>query len=323
MGKKLVIPTGFEPVAYSLGNCRSIRLSYGTLCSRYQISETDCTLLAWIAANFIARWLAPPALAAILLATSPGLGAKAAPLPCEAEGATPAEIAGQDRDGTLRLVSGPRVRLANIVWPDHLEPGQQNKLLTAIAGAIKDQHITWKPASGPDRWGITPAHLFIREKDGPWAPFWLQAGLLEAGLTPAWPDPIDKTCGARLASHERLAIKARKGYWAPRAQTARHQAIAAARDAHGGRRLVALWRVKTVRPWRSLHFVNFTPSFRGGPSIGLTRRQMQQMGDAAKTDPNKNPLLWQGKWIVARFIVGSGGLSRVRVETIDHIGLVE
>jgi hypothetical protein len=27
----MVIPTGFEPVAYSLGNCRSILLSYGTI----------------------------------------------------------------------------------------------------------------------------------------------------------------------------------------------------------------------------------------------------------------------------------------------------
>lgn len=28
---QMVIPTGFEPVAYSLGNCRSILLSYGTI----------------------------------------------------------------------------------------------------------------------------------------------------------------------------------------------------------------------------------------------------------------------------------------------------
>ena len=28
----MVIPTGFEPVAYRLGICRSILLSYGTIC---------------------------------------------------------------------------------------------------------------------------------------------------------------------------------------------------------------------------------------------------------------------------------------------------
>lgn len=247
----------------------------------------------------------------------------AAPLSCDAEGAIATEITGHDADGIFSLPEGYRLRLANIIWPDHLEPGQRAELSARLTEALKDQHVSWKPAAGPDRWGITPANFFVREKNGDLAPFWLQAGLVEAGLVPAWPEPLNPACWTRLTTHEATAIKARRGYWAPRAQSTRHRMIAADPEAHAGRRLAALWRVKSVKPWRSMHFVNFMPSFRGGPSIGLTRRQMTQFGDAKKTSPGKDPMLWQGKWIVARFIVGSRGLSRLRVESIDHIGLAE
>lgn len=306
----MVIPTGFEPVAYSLGNCRSILLSYGTLCSRYQNSPGDCTLL-W---RFVSKFAA---LAAGLASGGASIAAEPA-LPCDADAAIPTEITAHDHDGVFRIAEGYRIRLANIVWPDHLEPGQRSALSATLDAALKDQRISWKPAAGPDRWGITPAHLFIREAEGTLPPFWLQAGLVEAGLLPAWPEPQNSACWTRLAAHEASAIKARRGYWAPRAQSARHRTIEAGREAHAGRRLVAIWRVKSVRPWRSMHFVNIVPSFRGGPSIGLTRRQMTLLGDA-----NKNPTLWQGKWIVARFIVGAGGLSRLRVETPDHIGPID
>lgn len=246
--------------------------------------------------------------------------APAAPLalPCEAEGAIGADIIDHNPDGIFRISGGYRIRLANIVWPDHLEPSQRTQLQALLAEALKGQQISWKPAAGPDRWGITPAHVFIREPGGTLAPFWLQAGLVEGGFVPAWPEPDLAACWKKLVEHEATAIKARRGHWAPRAQAARHRTIEAAREAHAGRKIAALWRVKSVRPWRTMHFVNFVPSFRGGPSLGLTRKQMSLLEEA-----RKNPTLWQGKWIVARFIVGSQGLSRVRVESIDHIGPVE
>lgn len=312
----MVIPTGFEPVAYSLGNCRSILLSYGTISSEYQKSRADCTQLLRLPSFF----------AVVVFCVGQSLlspRAAATPLPCDAEGAVETTIAGHDADGIFSLPEGYRLRLANIIWPDHLETGRRGELSTRLSEALKDQNVSWKPVAGPDRWGITPVNLFIREKNGALAPFWLQAGLVEAGLVATWPEPLHAACWTRLAAHEAIAIKARRGYWAPRAQSARHRAIAANPEAHAGQRLAALWQVKSVRPWRSMHFVNFMPSFRGGPSIGLTRRQMVNFGEAKKTDPGKDPLLWPGKWIVARFIIGSRGLSRLRVESIGHIGLVE
>lgn len=306
----MVIPTGFEPVAYSLGNCRSILLSYGTLCFRYQKFYRECTLLARQVLFFAF-------LIGTMLAASHSEAAPLA-LPCEPEGALRTEIAGHDEDGIFTITEGYRIRLANIIWPDHLEPGQRQLLASQLDAAMKEQEISWKPAAGPDRWGVTPAHLFLKEKGGMLQPFWLQGGLVEAGILPGWPDQPNSPCWTRLKEHEAVAIKARKGYWAPRAQAARHRTLEASREAHAGRKIAALWRVRSVRPWRSMHFVNFVPSFRGGPSIGLTRKQMTLLSEA-----QKNPAQWQGKWIIARFLVGTAGLSRLRVESIDHIGPVD
>lgn len=269
--------------------------------------------------GFASIWLAW-----LVLAGLPQVSAQArtvsatAPLPCEAEGAIKTEITGPDAEGTFQLAEGYRVRLANIIWPDHLEPGRRNALTSMISAALQNQHVSWKPAAGPDRWGITPVHLFVQEKDGTLAPFWLQAGLVEAGIVPFWPDPAHADCLKRLAGHEAVATRHRRGYWAPRAQAARHRVIAAAPEVHAGRRIVARWQVKSVKAWRSLHFVNFMPSFRGAASLALTQKQVTQL-----TGAGRNPSLWTGKWIVARVIVGGAGLTRLRVETIDHIGVVE
>ena len=246
-----------------------------------------------------------------LLALAP-LPAPAAP--CDATGALKTSLAAVTADGVMTLSEGFRVRLAGIVWPDHLEPHQRTALAAILERAVLGQALTWKPAARPDRWGVTPVDLFLQEPDGTRAPFWLQAGLVENGLVPAWPEGLAKDCLDRLTAHEALAIRARRGIWAPRAQAARHRTIEAAREAHAGRRMVALWRVRSVKPWRSMHFVNIVPSFRGGPSIGLTRKQV-----TALVDSGRNPAEWRGRWIVARFVLGPAGLSRIRVESISPV----
>jgi hypothetical protein len=258
--------------------------------------------------------------ALLAAALFPGTGrAQVADLPCDPAGATVIRHIFHDTEGVFLLDGTLRVRLAQIVWPDHLEPGRRARLAQALAAAIDDTvEIRWKAAATPDRWGITPAHLFLREKDGARPPFWLQAGLVENGLVPAWPDSHSPACRDRLADHEASAIRARRGYWAPRAQAARHRAIALAPEAHAGRRLVSLWRVRNVRAWRTLHFVNFMPSFRGAPALALTQRQMAQLKDKGR-DPDG----WRGKWIVARIILGAQGLSRLRIETADHLATID
>lgn len=242
----------------------------------------------------------------------------AAPLPCAPEGALPLVIERIGEDGVIPISDGLSLTLANIVWPDHLEPAARGDLVARLKSASAGQRLSWKPAAGPDRWGHVPAHLFVQEPGGALAPFWLQAGLVEAGLAPAWPEPDNSACWALLRTHEGHAIKARRGYWAPRAQTHRHRVIEASRPAHAGRKTVALWRVASVRPWRNLVFVNFAPSFRGAPSLGLTSRQVAQLAETGLAVQD-----WKGKRIVVRFILGGLGLSRIRIEAPRHLDLVE
>ena len=296
----MVIPAGLEPATYSLGNCRSIQLSYGTVSSPYQISKTDGTTL-------LRRLIAFAALG--LITTS----ASAQPLLCEAEGAAPVEITRIEPDGTLVPRQGPSLRMVGIVWPDALEPAAREKARTTLLGAIKEDIITIKPAGPADRWGIVPAHVFLREKGSEAAPFWLQAGLVEQGLVPAWPELPD-LCWKTLISHERAARSARRGYWAPRAQAYRHRVIQAAPQDHLARRMVARWRVFSTRKSQVLTYVNITPSFRVGPSIGLTARQVDMLNRQGNP-----PETLAGRKIIVRFLSGPAGLLRVRLAQGDAL----
>lgn len=236
---------------------------------------------------------------------------------CDVEGAIRTEITHIGAEGAFLLADGPRLRLANIVWPDHTEPQLRQKLQALISRALKGQNILWKPAAGPDRWGITPSYLFILEPDATQKPFLLQSGLVEQGIVPAWPDLPSGPCWSDILHHERIAVRARRGHWAPRAQAARHHALLMDRDLHAGRKIVALWRIDAVRPWRGLHFLNIAPKSRSGPSLSMTASLVSRL-----TQAGDNPREWRGRTIIARAVLPAAGLSRLRIESADHIGQI-
>jgi len=240
----------------------------------------------------------------MLLALTP---ARALPLLCEAEGANPLDLVSVAEDGTLGARDGQRFRLAGIVWPDTLEPGRRAALRARLAQVILPESLTFKPAAPPDRWGIQPIYLFVTEKGSSAPPFWLQAGIAEAGLAPGWPE-LPSLCWTQLMQFEKVARRARRGFWAPRAQAARHRALAANPAAHVGRRMVARWKVISTRKSQILTYVNIVPFFRVGPSLGLTGRQIQALGKQGH-DPANLP----GHFVIARFVSGPSGLSRARI----------
>jgi hypothetical protein len=243
--------------------------------------------------------------------------AAAQPPACEPEGALGFSIGAIAEDGSLFAGDTLRLRLVGIIWPDHLEPRQREQLVTTLKSALAGQHLSWKPAAAPDRWGIIPAHVFVREP-GAARPFWLQAGLVERGLVPVWPHSLSRQCLVALETHERQAIESRRGYWAPRAQARRHLVAERNREAHLGRRMAGLFRVASARTWRGLHFVNFTAAGRPGPSVSLTPSIVGELGQQGVF-----PSDWRGGRVLVRFVYGPGGLRRLRAETIDHIRKVD
>lgn len=239
---------------------------------------------------------------------------------CDPEGAIPADVRRIAPDGTIALAEGPALRLANIVWPDRLEPNLREKLANGLAETLRGQRISWKPVAPPDRWGTTPAFLFVREPDseaGPaLPPFWLQAGMVEAGLVPAWPDIPG--CWDDLVAHEAIAIARRRGHWAPRVQASRLSGIEADAARHAGRRMVVIWTLAHVRPWRDIYYLNIQGMRRGGASLSATANTI-----SALTRRGMPPELLANRRVIVRFTVPREGLRRTRLESADHLTPLE
>jgi hypothetical protein len=213
------------------------------------------------------------------------------------------------------------LRLANIAWPDHLEPNLREKLANGLVESFRDQRVSWKAVAQPDRWGAIPAFIFVQEPDSPSAtalpPFWLQAGMVEAGLVPAWPE-ITGECWEELLTHEAVAIGQRRGYWAPRVQSRRLAGIEADPPRQAGRRMAVIWTISGVRRWREIFFLNIRNSARAGPALSATATTI-----SALTRRGLPPESLVNRRVVARFIVAHEGLSRSRLESADHLTVLE
>lgn len=254
-------------------------------------------------------WIGPAAAQGTRI--SPNIG-------CLPEGSVHATSLEIGEDGVILLDGKHRLRLAGLLWPDAQEGETRKGLTSKITAALADQKLSWRPAGEADRWGIVPAHVFVAEPGGLLPPFWLQGGIVEAGLAPAWPDLIEKPCWTILQQHESRARRAKRGFWAPRAQAARHGRIRQEPAQHQGRRIVALWRISSVKSGRAVTFVNLGKPARGGASLWISQSQKQNFAKAGRDITQ-----WTGKWIITRFVLNEYGLRRIRIETPDHVDILD
>lgn len=237
---------------------------------------------------------------------------------CHPAGSSPVQSLDVGEDGIFLLDGRTRIRLAGILWPDGEEKTTRIALAERLRTALAGQNLFWRKAGEADRWGILLASLFVSEPGSALPPFWLQAGLLEAGLAQGWPNILEKPCWLTLKQHEKVARLARRGVWAARAQSARLRSVWANLERHQGRRIVALWRIARVRQGRAVTFVNLSRVPRAGASLwisqGIAKRLMQEGKDITKLE---------GKWIITRFVVGERGLKRIRLEAPEHVDILD
>jgi len=141
--------------------------------------------------------------------------------------------------------------------------------------------------------------------------------MVEAGLVPAWPE-ITGGCWDELVTHEAVAIDQRRGHWAPRLQSRRLAGIEADPSRQAGRRMAVIWTVSEVRRWREIFFLNIRNAARGGPALSASAATI-----SALTRRGLPPESLVNRRVVVRFIVAREGLSRSRLESADHLTVLE
>jgi endonuclease YncB( thermonuclease family) len=108
---------------------------------------------------------------------------------------------------TLRLTGGVAVRLSSLDMPGGLENAAAIALLTQLA-AGREVELRYGDMRS-DRYGRAVAQVFVRGE----TEVWLQAVLLEAGLTRVVGSRDDRICVAALLEHERIGREAGLGFW--------------------------------------------------------------------------------------------------------------
>jgi hypothetical protein len=81
---------------------------------------------------------------------------------------------------------------------------------------------------------------------------------------------------------------------------------------------VVIWNVASVRPWREIFFLNIRGAGPARPALSATAATI-----SALTQRGLSPEKLAGRRIVARFIVSREGLRRSRLDSADHLTMLE
>ncbi len=73
-----------------------------------------------------------------------------------------------------------------------------------------------------------------------------------------------------------------------------------------------------MRPWREIFFLNISGAGRTGPALSATASTI-----SALTQRGLSPESLARRRVVIRFIVSREGLRRSRLESADHLGVLD
>jgi endonuclease YncB( thermonuclease family) len=112
---------------------------------------------------------------------------------------------------TLRLADGRFIRLAEVLTPSPGTGYDPSLAATAFLRSValgRKVEVRFGGASR-DRYGVYTAHVFVAGD----APFWLQEGLVGAGLAQAFPQGDNHACSRQLIAIEVKAREEKRGHW--------------------------------------------------------------------------------------------------------------
>jgi hypothetical protein len=285
MGHAMASRIGLEPITSSLGNLRSILMSYRDL------PQTVCTIgLRFVKhGRFANSALTLPyrALALCVLvscaAVSPVLAS------CGPDDLERVRLQSVSPEGDLILADSRRLRLAGLFLqnPDltaHLKPG--DALAIGILGETKD------------RWSRAPAIVFTLKDAAD--PQWLQEMLLRGGQALARPEEGLGDCWVLLKKAE-AAVRTGLPKTAP----------------EGGRFLRAEGRIQRVSEGRSAHFITLFDAS-GGRITGLIQKRHMKRFSQAGVDVGQ----LRGQFIRLRGVRSVRNASVIPLTLVDQIEIV-
>lgn len=262
-------------------------------------------------------------LPAALILTVHLFAVSAAALACSADSAQPAKFARVDANGDITLADGTRLRLVGLAWPEAWRQHERDALVHRLNAALADARMTFQTAGELDRWGRLPAYVFLQEPasgTGPeLAPFWLTAGIVEAGLAAAWPDVELGGCWTTLAAHERAARVARVGIWAEQGAWSGRWNGRHAESEDVGRKITIIARVKAVKRGRRVWFINLEGAAARDVSIMIAARAIPRFQIAGLL-----PETLEGRTVALRTVVAAasrpnGIVPRVIIERLEQL----
>lgn len=250
-------------------------------------------------------------LARIALAGLAAMLAAAAAQACEPPaGATGARLASIDERGDILLTDGRLVRLVGIAWPPAHQPGARARLARAVALLVQDAELVAGADARTDRWGRQAVQLFA-------GPEWVQGRLVEDGHVLAWPEAAGRGCWPQLLERDMLARDGGLGVWSALGR----RPLGDARNmSEGGfaRRLVFEGVVRSVRPGRSVTFVNFTGPRGVTPSWFVSKRLSADFSRSGR-----DVATFQGKRLRLRAEYSANPTPRLRVATPDGVEVLD
>ena len=248
------------------------------------------------------------------MAVAAGLMVLSAGIASACEPAGPLEsvrILGVDFRGDIRLGDGRTIRLAGIAWPSAAAPAARRTLAAHVAAMTVGDDAGVVALGQPDRWGRVSAQVFAGKE-------WVQGRLVEDGLALAWPEPAARGCWAELLERDMLARDGGLGVWSALGRRLAGLRLRDAASAGMSHRIVYEGRVRSVRPGRTITFVNFDGPRGKTPTLFIARRlsaEFARMGRDVAT--------FSGKRLRVRAEFATAPALRLTVASPDGVEILD